>query len=41
MFMFERWGGLRPEWKRTPKGKYFKPLFWGIWIRIRKPAGEE
>jgi hypothetical protein len=32
LFMFERWGGLRPAWKIDPQGRKWIPLILGIWI---------
>jgi len=39
LFRFERWN-FRAFWMRTPDGKYFMPLFLGIWIRIPVPDDE-
>ena len=33
LFRFETWGDLRPAWMKTPTGQYYRPLFFGIWVR--------
>jgi len=34
IFGFERWGHLRPAKMWVKDRRCFKPLFWGLWIRI-------
>ena len=33
LFAYEWWGRLQPESKIDPKGRKWKSLFWGVWVR--------
>jgi len=42
LFMYEKWGKDRPVWVKPPhksgeRPQYFKPLLFGIYIRIPTP----
>jgi len=39
IFGFEWWGGLRPEKMWDRRGRCFRPLFGGIWIRVKERGG--
>jgi len=40
IFGYERWGRLKPE-SACIDGMFFKPLFFGIWIRFFKTAKQD